>query len=91
MIMKEMKEYIRKHDRHFTVQLAMDIGEYKRYANKVKRTTDALVYYSASKATLGDMVFLVNLFAYSLPNRKCIEYYLGMVGNMNAGGRAFNT
>ena len=88
--MKGLKRYLARHGRHFTVKLAMDVIDCKWDANEVKKASDAMVYYNVSKSTLGDMVYLANLFAYDLPKRRCIEYTLEMVGNVYAEGRAFN-
>lgn len=87
--MKGLRKYIARHGRHFTVELAMDVIDCKWNADEVRRASEALVYYNVSRATLGDMVFLANLFAYDLPKRKCIRYALDMVGNVEAEGRAF--
>lgn len=59
-------------------------------ASEVERASDKVVYYNVSGATLGDMVFLVNLFSYSLPKRRCIKYALDIIGDVNTNDYAFN-
>lgn len=88
--MKGLRKYITRHGRHFTVELVMDIMDCKWNADEVKKASEARVYYNVTRSTLGDMIFLANLFAYDLPKRRCIEYALEMVGNADAEGRAFN-
>ena len=88
--MKGLKRYLARHGRHFTVKLAMDVIDCKWNADEVKKASEAMVYYNVSRSTLGDMVYLANLFAYDLPKRRCIEYALEIVGNVDAEGRAFN-
>ena len=88
--MKGLRKYIAKHGRHFTVELAEKALDCKWYSSEVKMASEKMVYYNVSEATLGDMVFLVNLFAYSLHKRECIKYALNIVERVDANGYAFN-
>lgn len=88
--MKGLRKYIAKHGRHFTTELAVKVIDCKWNASEVERASDRVVYYNISGATLGDMVFLVNLFSYSLPKRRCIKYALDIIEDVNTNDYAFN-
>ena len=88
--MKGLGKYIAKHGRHFTPELAVKVLDCKWNASEVERASDRVVYYNVSGATLGDIVFLTNLFSCSFSKRKCIKYALEIVGNVNTNGYAFN-
>lgn len=83
--MKGLRKYIAKHGRHFTPELAAKVLDCKWNASEVEIASDRVVYYNVSGATLGDIVFLTNLFSCSL-----LKYALEIVGNVNTNGYAFN-
>jgi hypothetical protein len=96
--MKGLKEYIKKHGKHFTEKLAYDAALSKRW-NK-KQIEDALqkrVWYNVTDSTIGDIIYLVNE-CYDSDNfmgykkkSKCITYTLSCIGNYkNHGGRIFD-
>ena len=95
--MKGLKEYIRKHGRHFTEELAYDAALSRKW-NK-KQVEDAIqkkVWYNVTGSTIGDIIYLVNecyddenTFGYGRKNR-CINYTLAFVGDYrNHGGVLF--
>jgi len=88
--MKGLRQYIARHGKHFTVRLAGDVLECKWNHLEVERVTEARVYYNVSGATLGDMVFLVNLFSDSFPKRRCVGYALEIIGDVSKEGYAFD-
>lgn len=88
--MKGLRKYIAKHGRHFTPELAAKVLDCKWNASEVERASDRVVYYNVSGATLGDIVFLTNLFSCSFTKRRCIRYALEIVGDVNTNGYAFN-
>lgn len=91
--MKGLKEYIAKHGRHFTEALAMNVINSRWSPSEIEKSSDAMVYYNVSEATLGDMVFLANHYSKvhcHATKRKCVRYAIGVVGNVNANGYAFS-
>lgn len=88
--MKGLREYIAKHGRHFTVKLAEEVLDCKWKSVKVRTASDRVVYYNVSGATLGDMVFLVNLFADSFSEGRCVKYALEIIGDISKEGYAFD-
>ena len=88
--MKGLRKYIARHGHHFTVKLAMKVIECKWNQSEVQSAADRIVYYNVSEATIGDMVFLVNLFSDSFSKGRCIKYALEIIGNVHKNGYAFN-
>jgi len=88
--MKGLRRYIAKHGRHFTVELAMKVIDCKWGSSEVENASDRAVYYNVSEATIGDIVFLTNLFSESFSKRRCIKYALEIVGNVDRNGYAFD-
>ena len=88
--MKGLRRYIARHGHHFTVKLAMRVIDCKWNSSEVQSTTDKIVYYNVSEATLGDMVFLTNLFSDSFSKRTCIKYALEIIGDVSNNGYAFD-
>lgn len=88
--MNGLRKYMAKHGRHFTLELAVKVLDCKWNVSEIEKAFDRVVYYNVSEATLGDIVFLVNLFSYSLPKQECIRYALNIVGDINTNGYAFN-
>lgn len=89
--MKGLRKYMAKHGHHFTVELAMKVIDCKWEAESITKACDRVVYYNVSEATLGDMVFLANLFSDSFPKRICIRYALEIIGDVDKNGYAFDT
>lgn len=88
--MRGLKEYIAIHGKHFTIELAEHIIKCKWKSSEVMVASDRVVYYNVSKATIGDMVFLVNLFSDSFSKGRCIKYALDIIGNVDREGYAFD-
>lgn len=88
--MKGLRKYIAKHGRHFTPELAAKVLDCKWNVSEIERASDRVVYYNVSGATLGDIVFLTNLFSCSFSKRRCIKYALEIVENVDTNGYAFN-
>lgn len=91
--MKGLKEYIARHGRHFTESLAVMAVDGKWCPSDVEKTSETMVYYNVSEATLGDMVFLVNL--YNIMNRHaskraCVKYAIDVIGDVTMNGYAFS-
>ena len=94
--MKGLKEYLRKHGKHFTVELACSAVKLRWKPEQVMKAIKDEVWYNVSESTFGDIVFLVNLagfyqncFSFSTKH-ECIKYALGIVGNMDCNGMAFD-
>ena len=59
--MKGLKEYIEKHGKHFTIQLAHDVAG-KCYSSKeIDESLQKKVYYNVSGCTAGDVVYMFNI------------------------------
>lgn len=78
--MKGLKEYIEKHGRHFTENLAWDIGRHKWSVPELKRTVGDKVYYNVTTSTIGDILYLI--IARSKENKRTsIKKALDIVGD----------
>ena len=93
--MEGFKSYIIKHGRHFTNELVMDVIEAKWNIVEIERYSRDLVYYNVSSATIGDIVYLTNLFyktfkMFRPTKNESIKFALSIIGNVNAEGYAFN-
>lgn len=90
--MKGLKEYISKHGNHFTEKLAIAVMDSKWSPSEIKRSSETMVYYNVSEATLGDIVFLVNKYKKNhcrATKKKCLKYALDIVGDYSSNGYAF--
>lgn len=91
--MKGLEEYISKHGWHFTERLAIAAIDSSWSSSDIERSSEAMVYYNVSEATLGDIIYLVNKYKKNhchATKKKCLKYALGIVGDVNANGYAFN-
>ena len=93
--MKGLKEYIRKHGRHFTEELAYGAVNRKWSPGDIERTAQSKVYYNVTGSTLGDMVYLVHIVHDAYPEeyyRKdyCVDYALAVIGDVEYTGSAFS-
>jgi hypothetical protein len=78
LVMKGLKEYIAKHGRHFTEELAYDTAGNWWSAETVEVTAQRKVYYNVTGSTIGDMVYLVNeIYADGLLRRNTIDNCVG--------------
>lgn len=89
-----MRKYLARHGRHFTVRLAEEVLDCRWNSLEVMDASERIAYYNVSEATLGDMVYLVNLYHNSQPLRiskaRCVKQALKVVGDVNANGYAFD-
>lgn len=93
--MDRLDEYIAKYGRHFTVELALKVTNSRWSASEIEKTSETIVYYNVSEATLGDIIYLANIhyknnLPFHLSKRRCIRYALGIIGDVNTNGYAFN-
>ena len=91
--MKGLGEYIERHGRHLTVQLALDVMDIRWSSSEVMKSAQGKVYYNVTSASEGDMVYLVNL-GYLLNGwrkGRCIDFCLKVIGDYGVGeGIAFD-
>lgn len=90
--MKGLKEYISKHGNHFTEKLAIAVMDSKWSSSEIEKSSETMVYYNVSEATLGDIVFLVNKYKKNhcrATKKKCLKYALDIVGDYSSNGYAF--
>lgn len=81
--MKNVRDYIKKHGRHFTVGLARKAVPQKWSLRQIRKAMDRKVWYNVIDATDGDILYLTNL-AHSLgisPIGKCVDFTIGILGN----------
>lgn len=93
--MKGLKEYIKKHGKHFTEQLAYDATMKKWSSKEIETTAQSKVYYNVTSSTLGDMVYLVHIVYKAYPKeycRKdyCVDYALAVIGDVDYKESAFS-
>jgi len=58
--MKGLRQYIRKHGKHFTEELAMTVTKGKWNSSEIMEKAESMVYYNVTGSTIGDIVFLTN-------------------------------
>ena len=58
--MKGLKEYIRKHGKHFTEKLAYKVAGKRWSGRQIEKAAQKRVYYNVTGSTLGDMIYLTN-------------------------------
>ena len=83
--MKGLRQYIRKHGRHFTEELAMTITRGRWNPSEIMEKAESMVYYNVTGSTVGDIVFLAN---YAKGTNKplyrtmhnCVRFALCIVG-----------
>jgi hypothetical protein len=96
--MKGLNEYIKKHGKHFTEELAYDAALSKRWNRKqIEDAIQRKVWYNVTGSTIGDIIYLVNecyddenFMGYGKKD-KCLSYTLAFVGDYrNYEGKLFN-
>ena len=91
-VMKGLREYIKKHGKHFTEKLVMDIMPIRWKADDIVSTAQKKVYYNVTGSTVGDMVYLVNAYHHRGHSKnQCILFMLDNIGNYTNSGRAFSS
>lgn len=93
--MKGLEKYIKKHGRHFTERLAVEAVDNRWNTSEIEKCSQRIVYYNVSEATLGDIVFLTNMYYKTMSSQKpskikCVKYALSIIGKMETSGYAFN-
>lgn len=92
--MKGLKEYVEKHGKHFTEELAGAVSKRKWNASKVVRDSQKKVYYNVTGSTVGDMVYMMDMFWYYLAEQytygMSMKLMLRWVGNYNKTGSPFS-
>lgn len=83
--MKGLEQYIKKHGRHFTKELAMRATGGRWNTEDIMPKVESLVYYNVTGSTVGDIVFLVNFAKDSgkpflKTKHQCIKFALCIVG-----------
>lgn len=91
--MEGLEEYVKVHGNHFTEELVKDacseLHIYKWTVEQIKDSIDKKVYYNVTGATLGDIVYMVNLagagyISEELHNKpECIKYVLSIIGDVS--------
>ena len=59
--MKGLEEYINKHGRHFTKELASKVTDERWDSSKLEKDAQKHVYYNVTGSTIGDMVYLMTI------------------------------
>ena len=83
--MKGLRQYIRKHGRHFTEELAITITKGRWGSSEIMKKAESMVYYNVTGSTIGDIVFLAN-YAKDTDNslyrtkHNCVKFALCIVG-----------
>lgn len=66
--MKGIKEYIKKHGRHLTEELAYEVAGSKWKIDKIQAVLSTMVWYNVTGTTSGDLIYMVNtVYAYYHP------------------------
>jgi hypothetical protein len=80
--MKGLKNYIKKHGKHFTEELAYSISPCLRWnKEQIEDTIQKKVWYNTTSSTIGDIVYLVNNCYEGAAKSKCINYALLYIGD----------
>ena len=58
--MKGLRQYIKKHGKHFTEELAYKTAGKRWSSTQIEKATQREVYYNVTASTLGDIVYLAN-------------------------------
>ena len=83
--MKGIKQYIKKHGRHFTEELAMSATKGRWNTEEIMPKVETYVYYNVTGSTIGDIVYLVNFAkdsgrSFLKTKHQCIKFALCIVG-----------
>lgn len=83
--MKGLKQYIKRHGRHFTEELAMTATKGRWSPSEVMEKAECMVYYNVTGSTVGDIVFLANYAKdtgkpFYRTKHACIKFALCIVG-----------
>ena len=94
LVMKGLKEYIAKHGRHFTEELAHKVVIVDWSFEEMESIAQSKVYYNVTGSTIGDMMYLADIVHEAYPkeySRKdhCVDYALAVIGDVDYTGHAF--
>lgn len=91
--MKGLRQYIKKHGKHFTEELAYKAAGKKWSSKQIEKATQGEVYYNVTASTLGDMIFLINTYRKYLRRKsECVSFALCIIGDYQYyGGVIFDT
>lgn len=93
--MKGLKEYIRKHGKHFTEKLAYKVVGKRWSGKQIERAAQKKVYYNVTGSTLGDMIYLTNEVSskWDIPALyTCTKFTLYIIGDYEYhGGKVFTS
>ncbi len=83
--MKGLRQYIKKHGRHFTEELAMTVTGGRWNSSEIMEKAESMVYYNVTGSTVGDIVFLTNYVkdtgkSFYKTKYNCIRFALCIVG-----------
>lgn len=83
--MKGLKQYIRKHGKHFTEELAMNATGGRWSREDIMDKVESQVYYNVTGSTVGDIIFLVNFAkdsgrSFLRTKHQCVKFALCIVG-----------
>ncbi len=83
--MKGLRQYIRKHGKHFTEKLAMSITKGRWSSSEIMEKAESMVYYNVTGSTIGDIVFLTNYAkdtgkVFYKTKYNCVRFALCIVG-----------
>lgn len=90
--MKGLKQYLKKHGKHFTVALAESSIPIKWNYSEVERAIKNEVWYNCWSATEGDMLYLINVaYQYSKKDKRtCMLFMLGTIGDYDEKEKWFD-
>lgn len=90
--MRGLEEYIRVHGEHLTERLVKDTTYIKWDSPRIGMSLEGQVYYNVTKATLGDILFLANVFykkGSTASLRKRLKLVYAVIGKWDMKGTAF--
>ena len=85
--MKGLKEYIKKHGKHFTEELVKAALPLRWDITDVVSSAQKKVYYNVTGSTVGDMAYLANTVYMSegWSKTKCIDFTTTIMGDYGVG------
>lgn len=90
--MRGLEEYIKVHGEHLTEKLVKDTTYIRWDSQRIDRSLRGQVYYNVTRATLGDILFLANVF-YKRDSptslRKRLKFVYAIIGKGDMEGTAF--
>lgn len=84
--MKGLRQYIKKHGRHFTEELAITITKGRWSSSEIMKKAESMVYYNVTGSTIGDIVFMTNYAKdtgkpFYKTKHNCIRFALDIAGD----------